>query len=88
MKAKVIKAFIDKHTREYNEVGKTIDVSEARAKEILSSGEYIELIKDESPSFDAMSVKMLKSYAEEHGIDISSAKNKADILEVIKKNQP
>lgn len=86
MKAKVLKAFIDKHTGEYHKPvpDKVIDVTEERAKEILASGAYIELVKDEKPSFEDMTVKMLKTYAEENGIDISSAKNKAEILEIIK----
>jgi hypothetical protein len=36
-------------------------------------------------SFAAMTVKALKVYAEEHGIDIGEAKNKAEIIAAVEK---
>ena len=41
MKIKVIKAFVDKDTLDYCEIGKTLDISPERAKELRDSG-YVE----------------------------------------------
>lgn len=41
MKYKVIKAFTDKHTYKKYNIGDVIEVTEDRAKEILSVGELI-----------------------------------------------
>lgn len=47
MKLKVIKDFYDKYTNEFYKVGQTINVSEERGKEILSSPYNVaELIKE------------------------------------------
>lgn len=52
MRVKVLKNFIDKETKEYHKVGTQrkptiIDVSEERAKEILTAGNYIEVVENE-----------------------------------------
>lgn len=89
MFVKVTKEFIDKYTREYHEVGKIIEVAEERAKEILSAGNYICEVKPEGkPDLLAdMTVKELKAFAEDNGIDISKAKNKDEILATIREAQ-
>lgn len=38
MKIKVIKAYSDKYTHEYVEVGSVIDVPDARGEELISAG--------------------------------------------------
>lgn len=45
MKAKVLKMFRDKETGQVRQIGEIFDVSETRSKEILSAGDYIELVK-------------------------------------------
>lgn len=41
MKAIVTKKFIDKHTKELNEKGKIIEISDERAAELKKAGNYI-----------------------------------------------
>lgn len=88
MKVKVTKAFIDKHTREFHDMGEVIEVTEERAKEILAAGEYIAIIEEEKPDILAtMTVEQLKEFAKDNGFDISKAKNKAEILAILQENQ-
>lgn len=87
MFVKVTKEFIDKHTRKYHEYGKVIEVTEERAKEILSAGNYICEVKPEVKPLDKMTVEELKAFAKENDIDISEAKNKAEILATIQGTQ-
>lgn len=89
MQVKVTKAFIDKHTREFHDIGEVIEVTEERAKEILSAGEYIKEEKtEEKPDLLAgMTVEQLKDFAKDNGFDISKAKNKAEILAILQENQ-
>ena len=91
MKVKVIKAFIDKHTRKFHDVNEVIEVTEERAKEILSAGEYIKEEKPEGQpegkALDKMTVEELKAFAAEKNIDISNAKNKAEILAILQEAQ-
>lgn len=44
MKAKVLRTFKDKHTKELYEKGSTITVSKERFKEILTVGPYVEAV--------------------------------------------
>lgn len=46
MKAKVLKEFIDKHTKEHYKVGDTITVSKDRFAEILTKGNLVKEIKE------------------------------------------
>lgn len=88
MKVKVTKAFIDKHTREFHDMGEVIEVTEERAKEILSAGEYIAIVEEEKPDILAtMTVEQLKDFAKDNGFDISKAKNKAEILAILQEAQ-
>lgn len=88
MKVKVTKAFIDKHTREFHDMGEVIEVTEERAKEILSAGEYIVIVEEEKPDILAtMTVEQLKDFAKDNGFDISKAKNKAEILAILQEAQ-
>lgn len=88
MKVKVTKAFIDKHTREFHDYGEIIEVTEERANEILSAGEYIAIIEEEKPDILAtMTVEQLKDFAKDNGFDISKAKNKAEILAILQEAQ-
>lgn len=95
MNVKVTKAFIDKHTREFHDIGEVIEVTEERAKEILSAGEYIKEEKTEGQPegqpedkpLDKMTAEELKAFAKENDINISTAKNKAEILAILQENQ-
>ena len=84
---KVVKEFIDKNTREFHEVGEVIELTEERATEILSAGKYIEVDESKAPALGEMKVDELKALAAERNIDISKAKNKAEIIAVIEANQ-
>lgn len=48
MKAKVIKAFRDKHTGEFYKVGKTLTISKERFDEILTVGKLVEEVKEKA----------------------------------------
>lgn len=48
MKAKVIKAFRDKHTGELYKVGKTLTISKERFDEILTVGKLVEEVKEKA----------------------------------------
>lgn len=71
-----------------NSAGNIIAVAETeiRRDELKSCG-YTE-IKETTEGFNlsAMKVDELKAFAAEHNIDISDAKNKAEIIEIIGKN--
>ena len=64
-----------------------VDVdTEARRDELKSCG-YVDIeTTTEGYNFSAMKVDELKTFAAEHNIDISAAKNKAEIIEIINKN--
>lgn len=87
MLVKVVKDFIDKNTREFHKVGDAIEVTEERASEILSAGKYIEVDESKAPALDKMKVDELKAFAAERNIDISEAKNKAEIIAIIEAKQ-
>ena len=42
MKVKVIKEFVDRHTKELHTVGSSFDCDKARYSEIKASGNYVE----------------------------------------------
>ena len=46
MKVKVIKPFQDKHTKEYYEINKILEITEDRYKEILMVDRLVEEIKE------------------------------------------
>lgn len=46
MKVKVIKEFVDKHTKKLNKVGDSFECSETRYKEIQRAGSFVELVKE------------------------------------------
>ena len=46
MKVKVLKQFVDKHTKEVHKAGKTLTISKARYDEILTVGKLVEEIKE------------------------------------------
>lgn len=46
MKVKVLKQFIDKHTKEVHKAGETLNISKARYEEILTVGKLVEEIKE------------------------------------------
>lgn len=47
MKVKVIKEFVDKHTKELHTVGSSFSCDEARYKEIKEAGDFVEKIPEE-----------------------------------------
>lgn len=49
MKAKVIKDYIDKHTRELHTAGETVTLTDERFAEIAAEGRYVEEIREPEP---------------------------------------
>lgn len=45
MKVKVLKPFIDKHTKQFHYVGEVFDVTEGRLEEILAIDNFVEVVK-------------------------------------------
>lgn len=50
MKVKVIRDFIDKHTKVYCPAGMTREVSKERYAEIQAAGDFIQVIPEPSPA--------------------------------------
>ncbi len=50
MKVKVIRDFIDKHTKVYCPVGMTREVSQERYAEIQAAGDFVQVIPEPSPA--------------------------------------
>lgn len=46
MKVKVIKKFVDKHTKEVRKVGEVLTISKDRFEEILTVGKLVEEVKE------------------------------------------
>ena len=58
MKVKVVRSFIDKHTKERHKKGDTLNITEQRFREILRTGEFVVALSqkaqnDEKKSEDA-----------------------------------
>lgn len=47
MKVKVIEAFRDRHTKEIHKVNKEMNITKKRYDEILSVGNFVEVIEEE-----------------------------------------
>ena len=47
MKVRVTHAFIDKNTKELNQVGSIIDVTKARLTELKAAGDFVVVVKDQ-----------------------------------------
>jgi hypothetical protein len=47
MRARVLRSFIDKHTKEVHKVDDVITVTKARFAEILKAGPLVEAVKEE-----------------------------------------
>ncbi len=47
MKVKVIKEFVDKHSKKLHKMGQVFECDNTRYKEILSAGKYV--VPDEDP---------------------------------------
>ena len=47
MKAKVLKRFIDKNTKQLNEVNSVIEVNKTRFNELRNAGNYVVEVKEE-----------------------------------------
>lgn len=50
MKVKVIRDFIDKHTKVYCPVGMTREVNKERYAEIQAAGDFVRVISEPSPA--------------------------------------
>ena len=46
MKVKVIKKFVDKHTKKVHKVGEVLTISKERFEEILTVGKLVEEVKE------------------------------------------
>lgn len=60
MKAKVLLKYRDKYTGEIHDPGTEIEVTKDRADEILSKGDFIEIISEEKPEKKARTKKTEK----------------------------
>lgn len=82
MKAKVIKKFIDKYTKEVYEIGQIIEVANERYEEINSTahGILIEKVEDDI-DLSNMTKKELVEYAKEKGIELDMKMTKAEMIE-------
>lgn len=50
MKVKVIKKFLDKHTKKVHKVGEVLTISKERFEEILTVGKLVEEVKAVKPA--------------------------------------
>ena len=62
---------------------KTSEIDENELSEDYFEPEEVEEVEDIEKPLSEMSIKELRNYAEEKGIDVSSAKNKQDIRAII-----
>ena len=60
MKAKVLLKYRDKYTGEIHDPGTEIEVAKDRADEILSKGDFIEIVTEEKPEKKARNKKTEK----------------------------
>lgn len=81
MKAKVIKKFIDKYTKEVYEIGQIIEVANERYEEINSTahGILVEKVEDDI-DLSNMTKKELVEYAKNKGIELDMRMTKAEML--------
>ncbi len=63
-----------------------VEVDDKNVKEVLATGyfEVVEETAEEEKLLEDMKVAELDAYAEENGIDLGEAKNKAEKIETIK----
>lgn len=84
MKAKVLKRFKDKYTKEIKETGELIEISMERYKELTTSplGIFIEKLETESETicFDNMTKKELMEYAKQKNINLDMSMTKQEMI--------
>lgn len=80
MKAKVIKKFIDKYTKEVYEIGQIIEVTNERYEEINSTAHGILVEKLDEIDLGSMTKKELVEYAKNKGIELDMRMTKAEML--------
>lgn len=70
------------------DAGSVVDLGRDLAGRLILSGKAVaggvEVVGDVPADLEAMTVKELRTYADEHGIDLGGAKKKAEIIEVIR----
>lgn len=81
MKAKVLRKFRDKYTKEIYETGQIIDITHERYEEINSTahGILIEKVEDDI-DLSNMTKKELVEYAKNKGIELDMRMTKAEML--------
>ena len=70
------------------EAGSVVDLGRDLAGRLILAGKAVAVgagsTVEASADLEAMTVKELHAYADEHGIDLGGAKKKAEIIEVIR----
>lgn len=82
MKAKVIKAYIDRFDGKMHLVGDEVELTGERAAE-LSAGGFVE-VPAVAPDLEGMTVKQLKEYIEAAGGEFPDRAKKAELVEIAK----
>ena len=84
MKVKVLKKFIDKHTKVLHTKGKEIEITKERYEEINSTSFGILVEEIKNTDFNVLTKAELVKYCKENNIDINEKAKKEDILRTIK----
>lgn len=80
MKAKVLRKFRDKYTKEIYETGQIIDITHERYEEINSTAHGILVEKLDEIDLGSMTKKELVEYAKNKGIELDMRMTKAEML--------
>lgn len=80
MKAKVLRKFRDKYTKEIYETGQIIDITHERYEEINSTAHGILVEKLDEIELGSMTKKELVEYAKNKGIELDMRMTKAEML--------
>ena len=80
MKAKVLKQFKDKYTKELYKKGQVIEVTNERYEEINSTAHGILVEKLDEIDLGSMTKKELVEYAKNKGIELDMGMTKAEMI--------
>lgn len=80
MKAKVLKQFKDKYTKELYKKGQVIEVTNERYEEINSTAHGILVEKLDEIDLGSMTKKELVEYAKSKGIELDMRMTKAEMI--------
>lgn len=89
MKAKVIRRFIDKYTKNLHEIGDVLEINDERFAEL--SGEppnnFVKEIKEDKPTkehLESMAKKELVDFASKQNIELNMRMTKDEMIKEIK----